>query len=90
MTSPTPANSDALSELLKLTNNIIRFYPHTSSFEEWDEKLDPLLWPTLALFHSLSSDDYRPPLTHCLHVLLAIPFNPRLLDTWHSIPADPP
>ena len=86
-TPPIPDNFDALSELLKLTNNIIRFYPHSSS-DEWDEKLDPLLWPTLALFHSLPTIDHAPPLTHCIHVLFAIPFIPRLLDTWHSVPVD--
>jgi hypothetical protein len=88
-TPPIQENFDALSELLKLTNNIIRFHPHVSS-DEWDKTLDPLLWPTLALFHSLPTTDYAPPLTHCLHVLFAIPFIHRLLDTWHSVPAATP
>ncbi|OCF75348.1 hypothetical protein I204_04203 [Kwoniella mangroviensis CBS 8886] len=73
----TPANHMALGELLKMTNNIIRFYPYTNKsignssaeIEQWN---------------------LSPPLSHAIHVLLSIPFITRLLPTWHSVPSSPP
>lgn len=85
-----PGNFDALSELLKLTNNIIRFYPYRSPTQDWDDRFDGLLFPAIALLHTIPFTNLAPPLSHVLHVLLAIPWNERLLSTWHSAPADPP
>lgn len=39
-----PANYDALSELLKFTANVLRFYPQKVAGDDeppWDTKLDP-------------------------------------------------
>lgn len=85
-----PGNFDALSEVLKLTNNVIRFYPYKSSSDEWDDRFDALLFPVLCLLYTIPFNDLAPPLSHVLHVLLAIPWTERLLSTWHSSPADPP
>ena len=46
-----------------------------------------LLAPTLSIFHTLPLSDLVPPLSTAMHVLLAIPFLPRLLSTWTSVPA---
>nr|XP_019013018.1 uncharacterized protein I206_02515 [Kwoniella pini CBS 10737]OCF51799.1 hypothetical protein I206_02515 [Kwoniella pini CBS 10737] len=81
---PIPSNHMALSELLKLSNNIFRFYPYSQSSDhdsskgdtdQWDQRFDPI--PFI---------DLSPPLTHTIHALLSIPFLPRLLPIWHSIP----
>ncbi|WWC96479.1 hypothetical protein V866_003347 [Kwoniella sp. B9012] len=94
----TPANHMALGELLKMTNNIIRFYPYTNKsignslaeIEQWSEIFDPLLYPILCHFYNIPFIDLSPPLSHAIHVLLSIPFLTRLLPTWHSVPSAPP
>ncbi|WWC88355.1 uncharacterized protein L201_003265 [Kwoniella dendrophila CBS 6074] len=90
---PAVANHMALSELLKLTNNIIRFYPYSTpssaDSDQWDSKFDPLLYPILCQFYGISFIDLSPPLSHAIHALLSIPFVTRLLPTWHSIPIPP-
>ncbi|WVF68758.1 hypothetical protein IAT40_003530 [Kwoniella sp. CBS 6097] len=87
---PSTANNAALSELLKLTNNLIRFYPYpgnsSSDVHQWDECFNPLLYPILCLFYAVPFIDISPPLSHVIHVLLAIPFTSRLLPIWHSVP----
>ncbi|WWC62884.1 uncharacterized protein I303_105482 [Kwoniella dejecticola CBS 10117] len=92
---PIPPNHMALSELLKLTNNTIRFYPYSqpstdktsqSGEEQWDEIFDPLLYPILCQLYNIPFIDISPPLSHALHSLLSIPFLPRLLPTWYSVP----
>ncbi|WVW85027.1 hypothetical protein I302_107063 [Kwoniella bestiolae CBS 10118] len=92
-----PANHMALSELLKMTNNIIRFYPYansntpssTAESEQWSGTFDPLLYPILCQFYNIPFIDLSPPLSHAIHVLLSIPFLTRLLPTWHSVPTAP-
>ncbi|KJE00544.1 hypothetical protein I311_05884 [Cryptococcus gattii NT-10] len=66
-----------LSELLKLTNALLQFYPYeqvcdaTTGVEAWNEKFD------------------CPPLTQIINTLLLVPFNTRLLPTWASVPECP-
>ncbi|WVQ96285.1 hypothetical protein IAU59_003389 [Kwoniella sp. CBS 9459] len=86
---PTNPNQAALSELLKLTNNLIRFYPYSGTSadpDQWDECFNPLLYPVLCIFYAVPFIDISPPLSHAMHVLLAIPFTARLLPIWHSVP----
>ncbi|OCF35034.1 hypothetical protein I316_03074 [Kwoniella heveanensis BCC8398] len=87
--SPTTPHHAALSELLKLSNNLIRFYPYSGPLldtEQWDECFNLLLYPTICQFYAIPFIDISPPLSHAIHVLLAIPFTSRLLPTWHSVP----
>ncbi|KAL1405850.1 hypothetical protein Q8F55_007528 [Vanrija albida] len=84
-----PANYDALSELLKFTANILRFYPQKVDGDDeppWDAKLDPLLAPILSIVHRIPFNDLLPPLTHALHALISIPLSPELLPTWYATP----
>ncbi|KIR58484.1 hypothetical protein I314_05729 [Cryptococcus bacillisporus CA1873] len=66
-----------LSELLKLTNALLQFYPYelvcdaTTGVEAWNEKFD------------------CPLLTQIINTLLLVPFNTRLLPTWASVPECP-
>ena len=69
---------------------MVSTYPTLGADDTPAEKLEPLLWPTLALFHSLPFTDHTPPLPAVLYILLALPWNDRTLQTWHSVPADPP
>ncbi|WWD18750.1 hypothetical protein CI109_103204 [Kwoniella shandongensis] len=95
--APLPTNYAALSELLKTVNNVVRFYPYpnstssssTQSEDPWDERFDVLLFPVLCLFYAIPTLDLSPPLSHITHVLLSIPFHPRILPIWHSIPETP-
>ncbi|KAK4688560.1 hypothetical protein P7C73_g1537, partial [Tremellales sp. Uapishka_1] len=94
---PLPANFAALSEMLKLTNNALRFYPFKSAKtsgnkdpeeeEPWDDVFDPLLLPLLTLLHQLPYTDLSPPLTTAIHCLLSIPFTPSLLPKWSLVPS---
>ncbi|EIW67595.1 hypothetical protein TREMEDRAFT_33211, partial [Tremella mesenterica DSM 1558] len=80
---PQQSNFAALSELLKLANNVIRFFPRRTTSEH-----DP--WDTLCLLHEIPFNDLSPPLSHTIHVLLSIPFSSTLLNKWQSIPNPPP
>ncbi|ORX37095.1 guanine nucleotide exchange factor [Kockovaella imperatae] len=87
--APVQANFMALTELLKLVNNVIRFYPHATpsmDAEPWSEAFDILLAPCLGLLYSLPFISLAPPLSSTLHVLLGVPFLPRLLSVWESVP----
>ncbi|KAL0240580.1 hypothetical protein I308_106377 [Cryptococcus tetragattii IND107] len=84
-----------LSELLKLTNALLQFYPYeqvcdaTTGVEAWNEKFDCLLYPLLRLFYATPTVDLSPPLTQIINALLLVPFNTRLLPTWASVPECP-
>lgn len=93
--SVLPASFLYLSELLKLTNALLQFYPYkqpsdaTTGVDPWDEKFDYLLYPLLRLFYATPTVDLSPPLTHIMNTLLLIPFKTRLLPTWASVPESP-
>ncbi|WVO24978.1 uncharacterized protein IAS62_006361 [Cryptococcus decagattii] len=84
-----------LSELLKLTNALLQFYPYeqvcnaTTGVEAWNEKFDCLLYPLVRLFYATPTVDLSPPLTQIINTLLLVPFNTRLLSTWASVPECP-
>nr|ODN92333.1 hypothetical protein L204_05432 [Cryptococcus depauperatus CBS 7855] len=84
-----PVNYMALSEMLKFTNALIQIYPFSdkeAEGEAWNTAFDPLLSPVLSIFYSIPTLDLGPPLTQTIHVLVSIPFLPRLLTTWKSMP----
>ncbi|KAL7420474.1 hypothetical protein Q5752_004424 [Cryptotrichosporon argae] len=89
--APATANFNALSELLKLTNNVLRFFPHdakaSATEEPWDKQLDPLLPPIISLVHHIPFSDLSPPLTHALHALLPIPLTASNEAEWAAVPA---
>ncbi|KAK8858858.1 hypothetical protein IAR55_003088 [Kwoniella newhampshirensis] len=95
--APESVNYAALSELLKMMNNIIRFYPadhpasstSTHSHDPWDDRFDALLYPVLCVFYAIPIIDLSPPMSYITHVLLSIPFHPRILPTWHCVPESP-
>ncbi|WVQ84382.1 hypothetical protein IAT38_006534 [Cryptococcus sp. DSM 104549] len=90
--SPVPAHFMALGEVLKMVNNILHFFPFGSAGgseaaeDPWDERLDILLYPLLSIFHNFPTTTLAPPLSTAINTLLSIPFIPRLLPTWSSIP----
>jgi hypothetical protein len=45
-----------------------------------------LLYPVLCIFHTIPFARMGPPISQAIHLLFAIPFLPRLLPTWHSVP----
>ncbi|OXM75967.1 hypothetical protein C364_06519 [Cryptococcus neoformans Bt63] len=93
--SVLPASFLYLSELLKLTNALLQFYPYeqlcntTTDVDSWDEKFDRLLYPLLRIFYATPSVDLSPPLTHIINALLLIPFSTQLLPIWASVPECP-
>ena len=48
--------------------------------------LRSLLYPVLCLLHQIPFTDLSPPLSQTIHVLLSIPFLPRLFPVWHLTP----
>ncbi|KAJ4481036.1 guanine nucleotide exchange factor [Lentinula aciculospora] len=87
---------DAMSELLKLSFNLMLHYPKlhgltsTSLRSQQDfqsPNLDGLLPPLLRVYQNLPRTfpiPLVPPLTHVIHALITIPLTPSLISLWFS------
>lgn len=72
-TPATPSNYAALAELLKLANNVVRFYPSTT--DGWSSTLDPFV-------------SFARPCGVYVKTLTAYSLLAPVLSTFHSIPFD--
>jgi hypothetical protein len=101
-TPVTPGCYNVITDLLKFTNNVIRFYPRRP--EDWSDKLIPQVKSTrswalahstrflasiLAIFHSIPSDVLISPLSNCIHTLLSIPYTEDLQPIWSYVRPPP-